>query len=401
MQKTLRTNYILPLIVLSQFAGTSLWFAGNAILPDIQRELQISTDAGNITSAVQFGFILGTLVFAILAIADRFAPSKVFFLSALMAATANAGVGWWARDIESLMTLRFLTGFFLAGVYPVGMKIAADWYQQGLGKALGYLLGALVLGTAFPHLLKGGNWHLPWKDIIYITSSVAVAGGLLVLLFIPPGPYRKKGTVFHPRALAHIFNSRDFRSAAGGYFGHMWELYAFWAFVPTLIQLQQQHARESYNIPLWSFAIIAVGCLGCVVGGYISRKYGSAIVAFYALLVSGICCALCWAFVQAGSWIFLPFMMIWGITVIADSPQYSALVASTAPAENKGTALTFVNCIGFAITIASIQCLNYLFHQFPYGTTFLILVIGPVAGLTALYRLVAMRRNKRQVSVQP
>lgn len=386
-------KYILPVIVFSQFAGTSLWFAGNAILPDIQHELQINTDAGNITSAVQLGFIFGTLVFAVLAIADRFAPSKVFFACAIIAALANLGVEWWAKDVYSLMTLRFLTGFFLAGVYPVGMKISADWYQQGLGKALGYLLGALVLGTAFPHLLKGSAYHLPWRNIIYITSAVAIVGGLLVLLLVPVGPYRKKGAKFHPRALAHVFKSKDFRSAAGGYFGHMWELYAFWAFVPALLQLQQHHSGDTYNIPLWSFIIIAVGCIGCIAGGYISRKYGSAIVAFYALLVSGTCCALCWAFVQAGTSLFLPFMMIWGITVIADSPQYSALVATTAPAENKGTALTFVNCIGFAITIASIQCLNYFFHRYPSGLTFSMLVIGPVLGLAALYRLLDFHKN--------
>ena len=154
--------HILPLIVFSQFAGTSLWFAGNAILPDIQQELHLQGNAiGDITSMVQLGFICGTLVFALLSIADRFHPSRVFFVSSLIAALANACIAWIAKDFFALLALRFITGFFLAGIYPVGMKIAADWYEKGLGKALGYLVGALVLGTAFPHLLKAGNYALP------------------------------------------------------------------------------------------------------------------------------------------------------------------------------------------------------------------------------------------------
>jgi MFS family permease len=166
-----QSRYILPLIILSQFSGTSLWFAGNAILPDIQREIQgDGYTIGNITSAVQFGFITGTLVFAFLTIADRFNPSKVFFLSALVAAIANLAVGWFAKNGLVLLSLRFVTGFFLAGIYPVGMKIAADWYEKGLGKALGYLVAAMVLGKAFPYLLTS-IYRLPWREVLFFTSA--------------------------------------------------------------------------------------------------------------------------------------------------------------------------------------------------------------------------------------
>lgn len=384
-----RLFYILPLIVLSQFAGTSLWFAGNAILPDIQRELQLQGDAlSYITSFVQLGFISGTLGFAILSIADSFHPSRVFFISSVLAALANVSMIWWAKDMYSLLLLRFATGFFLAGIYPVGMKIAADWYEQGLGKALGFLVGALVLGSAFPHLLKGSSYALPWKQVIYVTSLVAATGGLLMLLLVPVGPFRKRGTVFHPKALIHVFRSAQFRSAAGGYFGHMWELYTFWAFVPVLLQIHQQQTSASYNIPLWSFIIIGIGSLSCVAGGYISRNTGSAKVAFYALVSSGICCCVYPFFLQSGQGLFLLFMLVWGIAVIADSPQFSALVAQTAPPENKGTALTFVTCIGFAITIVSIQLLGFLFHRYQSAYTFLLLIPGPVIGLRLLYRLI-------------
>ena len=390
-----RPSYILPLIVLSQFAGTSLWFAGNAILPDLQRELQLTGNAiSNITSVVQLGFISGTLVFAIFSIADRYHPSRVFFISSLLAALANASIVWIAKDFVTLLELRFLTGFFLAGIYPVGMKIAADWYEQGLGKALGFLVGALVLGTAFPHLLKGSRYELPWKQVLYITAAVAAAGGLLMLLLVPEGPFRKRGTVFHPRALMHIFRSERFRAAAGGYFGHMWELYTFWAFIPLLLQVHQQHTNTRYDIPLWSFIIIGVGAISCVAGGYYSQKYGSAKVAFFALLGSGICCAVYPLLLQINAGVFLLFMVIWGIMVIADSPQFSALVAQTAPKENRGTALTIVTCIGFAITIVSIQLLGYILERYQSNLTFLLLVPGPIIGLRMLYKLLVAPRLK-------
>lgn len=391
-----RPFYILPLIIFSQFAGTSLWFAGNAILPDITTELNLQENAlSNITSVVQLGFISGTLVFAILSIADRFHPSRVFFISSVLAALANASIVWMAKDFYTLLTLRFVTGFFLAGIYPVGMKIAADWYEKGLGEALGYLVGALVLGTAFPHLLKAGSYELPWKQVLYVTSAFASVGGLLMWLLVPAGPFRKRGTAFHPRALVHIFRSKKFTAAAGGYFGHMWELYTFWAFVPVLLTVHQQQTASHYSIPFWSFVIIGIGALSCVAGGYLSRTQGSAKVAFYALFISGVCCLLHPVFLKTMSEpIFLFFMTVWGIAVIADSPQFSALVAQTAPVENRGTALTFITCIGFAITIVSIQLLGFLFNRFHSQLTFLLLVPGPVIGLNLLYRIIKPVKRK-------
>ena len=384
-----RPFYILALIVFSQFAGTSLWFAGNAILPDIQHELNLQGNAiGNITSVVQLGFISGTLIFAILFIADRFHPSRVFLISSSLAALANASVVWLAKDFFALLSLRFVTGFFLAGIYPVGMKIAADWYEKGLGRALGYLVGALVLGTAFPHLLKAGNYALPWREVIYITSAVAATGGLLMWFLVPAGPFRKRGAVFNPKALVHVFRSAGFRAAAGGYFGHMWELYTLWAFVPVLLSIHQQGSNAEYNIPLWSFITIAVGGLSCVAGGYISQKAGSVKVAFYALVVSAVCCCTYPLFIQFNSVVFLAFMVVWGVAVIADSPQFSALVAQTAPQESRGTALTIVTCIGFAITIVSIQSLDLLYLHFKSHFLFLLLTPGPIIGLRMLYRLI-------------
>jgi MFS family permease len=383
--------HILPLIIFSQFAGTSLWFVGNAILPDIQQQLNLGNSAtGNITSAVQLGFISGTLLFAIFAIADRFSPSKVFFISSLLAASANLCIIWLAKDAVILMIFRFATGFFLAGIYPVGMKIASDWYEKGLGTALGYLVGALVLGTAFPHLLKGSSYHFSWQKIILFTSFFALLGGILILLFVKDGPYRKQGQTFYIKNIAKIFHSKDFRAAAFGYFGHMWELYTFWAFIPVILSIYNSNTNAGINVPLWSFIIIGTGGFSCVAGGYLSKKIGSAKVAFYSLVISGLCCLFSFLLIKFSLAIFMAFMLIWGITVIADSPQFSALVAQTAPGESKGTALTFVTSLGFAITIASIQLLNFLFNHsssLALHKIFIVLAAGPLAGLFFLYYL--------------
>jgi MFS family permease len=382
------------LIVISQFAGTSLWFVGNAILPDIQKHLSVQNNAaGNITSVVQFGFIAGTLIFAIFSIADRFASAKVFFVSSLIAAFSNVAIIWFAKNLAGLYLLRFLTGFFLAGIYPVGMKIASDWYDKGLGKALGLLVGALVFGTALPHLLRSNMYALPWTQVLVFTSSFAVAGGLLVLLFVGKGPYRKPATRFQFSAIFQVFKSADFRSAAFGYFGHMWELYTLWAFVPYIFSFYNSGSHPALNIPLWSFIIIAAGGIGCIAGGYVSQKTGSSRVAFFALLTSGLCCLCSYAIFHLPPIFFLLTLILWGVAVAADSPQFSTLVARTAIPEYKGTALTIVTCIGFAITIVSIQFINYLQDWIKIDSLFVLLAPGPLIGLMFLFRLLKERKS--------
>ena len=277
----IKTNKkVLPVIVLSQFAGTSLWFVGNAVLPELRESFNLSQYAVSlVTSAVMLGFIAGTLVFAFFSLADRFSPVKLFFISSLLGALANAAVVWFVTDGTTLFLFRFLTGFFLAGIYPVGMKIAADWYEKGLGKALGFLLGALMLGTAFPHLLKNREFDMPWKSVLYITSIIASAGGLMMLLFVGDGPFRKKSGGFRWDAFGKIFSSQKWRLAATGYFGHMWEVYAFWGFVPVILGLYAAKNGLSLNIPLLSFLIIGCGCISSIGGGFLSLKFGSARVA--------------------------------------------------------------------------------------------------------------------------
>lgn len=391
-----RTAHILPLIVLSQFAGTSLWFVGNAILPELKETLHLSQYAvSQVTTAVMFGFIAGTLVFALFSLADRISPTKLFFISSIVGALTNLAVAWLATDASSLFALRFLTGFFIAGIYPVGMKIAADWYDKGLGKAMGFLLGALVLGTAFPHLLKNRDFALPWKSVLYFTSLFALIGGVVMWLFVGDGPYRKKSGGFKWNAIREIFKSKKWRQAAFGYFGHMWELYTFWGFVPVLLALYARKKGIELNIPLFSFLIIGIGSIGAIAGGYLSRYWGSAKVASLSLLISGLCCFCSPLAYHLPLPFFLSFLFVWGLTVIPDSPQFSTLIAQHAPDHLRGTALTIYNSIGFTITIISLIAIDRIFYStsfFAQENTMLLLGFGAVVGLPSMFRL--LKKNK-------
>lgn len=387
MNKTHTQKWILPIIVLSQFCGTSLWFSSNAVLQDLSNHFFLPENAlAHITSAVQFGFIIGTLVFALLSVADRFSPSKVFAISTLIAAVFNLVIIWDHHTLTSILLLRFLTGFFLAGIYPVGMKIAADYYDRGLGKSLGFLVGALVLGTAFPHLLQGFTEQLPWKIILIITSIIAVSGGFLLYFLVPDGPYRKKSHSIDFSVIHKIFKNKKFKAAAFGYFGHMWELYAFWAFVPFFITTYTKiYTNSSLNIAFSSFIVIAVGAIACVMGGYISLYKGVKKTALVSLTLSGLFCVISpLLFMIPSQTLFLTMLSLWGMVVIADSPMFSTLVAQNAPPIYKGTALTIVNCIGFAITIVSIQIILLLQSYLEVRYLLLILAIGPIFGIISI-----------------
>ena len=213
---------ILPVIVFSQFAVTSLWFAGNAIITDLQSAMNVGIeDTGIVTSAIQLGFISGTLIFALLSISDRYSPRKLFFLCSVLGSVSNLLIYFIANNLFSLLVLRFITGFLLTGIYPVGMKIAAGWYKEKLGNAIGLLVGSLVLGTAFPHLIKSFGGSLPWEQVIFIVSGFSLVGGLAMYLIAADGPYISSGTKFNPRVIKTIFSYKKLRSSALGYFGHM------------------------------------------------------------------------------------------------------------------------------------------------------------------------------------
>ena len=380
---------ILPVIVISQFLCTSLWFAGNAIINDMARDLQLNASfLAHLTSAIQFGFISGTLVFAVFTISDRFSPSRVFFVSSILAGLFNLGISIDGINATEILLFRFLTGFFLAGIYPVGMKIASDYYQAGLGKSLGFLVGALVIGTAFPHLLKNFITGFPWRYMLYATTSLSLLGGLSMVVFVPDGPYRKFSQKLNVMAFIKGFRQPDFRAASFGYFGHMWELYTFWAFVPVMLTAYTlRYPQANLNVPLLSFLIIASGGLACVTSGIFSQRYGAKKLATLALFLSCLCCLASPLFLFAESTAALiTFLFFWSLVVIADSPLFSTLVAQSAPPESRGTSLTIVNCIGFSITIVSIQFINVLADQLNAQYIYMMLAAGPMMGLIALLR---------------
>ncbi|TAM09358.1 MAG: MFS transporter [Nevskiaceae bacterium] len=384
-----RPAWILPVIVMTQFACTSLWFAGNAVIGALQVSWHLPDSAQGLTLAsVQLGFVAGTLVFAVLAIADRFRATSVFFCCALLGAASNLALVFVPGDVWTLVASRAATGFFLAGIYPVGMKIAASWCDQGLGRALGYLVGALVVGSALPHLLTGLGTTLPWQAVIGMCSAATVAGGLAVFVWVPMGPHLPQRSPFNIHAIPEIFSFPKLRAAAFGYFGHMWELYAVWAFFPLLVHgYAVRHGLDHVNASLWAFALIAAGAVGCAGGGELVRRFGSARVALIQLATSGCACVLVVLAFAAPAWLFFTFLLVWGIAVAGDSPQFSTLVGMNVPSQYVGTAFTIVNGIGFAISAVSIQLLAVLSATIPVEYLFLLLIPGPALGLYAARRL--------------
>ena len=383
-----KANRVFFIIIFSQFCGTSLWFAGNAVLPQLQSLYHWQASAlGYLTSSVQLGFIAGTLLFALTGVTDRYSPSRIFFLCSLIAALCNVIVLLDPSSFGLVLISRASTGFFLAGVYPVGMKIAADWNEQGLGNWLGALVGALVLGTAFPYGLQLFPQFIDPNVLILAVSILAVVGGLLIFLFVKDGPYRKPSARFSFSEIGTVFKSSAFRAPAFGYFGHMWELYAFWAFVPWIINYYYElhnTIERDYSLP--SFLIIGAGALGCYIGGRLSFRYGSKRVAQIALISSGLCCLVSpWAWALWPSPFFI-FMLFWGFMAAADSPQFSALVAASAPASVRGSAITITICIGFAISIVTIQLLAYMHSIISPAYLLLLLAPGPIVGVFLLNR---------------
>lgn len=382
--------HILAIIILAQFASTSLWFAGNAVIDELIVKTGFGKElVGYVISSVQFGFIIGTLTFALLMIADRFSPSRVFLICAILGALCNLSLLSDQLTKSTLLLARFGTGFFLAGIYPVGMKIAADYYEKGLGKALGFLVGALVMGSGLPFLFSGTSWGSNPDIVITATSSLAVFGGLLIWIFIPNGPFRKASAKLQLNAAQQLFKIFGFRRAAFGYFGHMWELYAFWAFTPLAITFFNRTNGNDLSTSLWTGIIFTLGGLSCMLGGIISQQFGSKKVAAIALFISGLICLLSPILFELPQSLFLFGWCLWGMAVTADSPQFSNLVAGAIPHELKGTGLTLVNCIGFAISIASIQLLAYLTSYFETNYLFLILTVGPILGLWQLNRKIS------------
>ena len=373
--------YVLPVLVLAQFAGTSLWFAVNAIVPELQ--LAFSWPAGmvgTLTSALQLGFIAGTLLFALTLVADRFDARWVFFLSSLTGALLTV-LAWWTADSQgALLFWRFLTGVCLAGIYPVGMKIAAQWFPQGIGHALGWLVGALVLGSASAHGLRAITARLPWESLMLAIAALALAGGCLILTLRRPQHAAIGTSRFSASGFSVMWTDQKVRRPVLGYFGHMWELYTFWVLLPFILA-----TRISGDAVLWwSFAVMGSGALGCVWGGAALRYFDGAKIAATHLSISGLCCLLAPLMFHANDTLFFLWLLIWGVTVAGDSPQFSALIAAHSPRQMVGSVLTMTNSLGFALSIVSILLFTNLSQHWPLASVLPLLAVGPALGVWAL-----------------
>ncbi len=373
---------VLPALVLAQFMGTSPWFAVNAVMPDLQRDFGWPASAvGTLTSAVQIGFIVGTLVFALLSVADRFAARRVFMWCALSGAACTLAAAELANSFATMLVLRAATGFFLAGIYPVGMKIAAQCFPRGLGAAMGLLVGALVLGSALPHALRAVSADLPWAAVFHAVALACALGGVLVVLAVPD-PQVAAGPLRGIRwgALGSLWTDRKVRASVLGYFGHMWELYTMWVLIPVVLATRLSGPALSWS----AFVVLGAGAAGCAVGGWVATRVGSAWVAGTQLAVSGLCCLAAPWMIDAPAGPFALWLLLWGITVAGDSPQFSTLTAMNAPREAVGSVLTLTNSIGFAISVLSIELFVRLAESIPVANLMPWLGLGPLFGLLAL-----------------
>jgi len=378
----------LALLAIAELLGMSLWFSGSAVVPALTREWRLSeTAAGWLTLSVQIGFVVGTLLSALFNLPDIISPRHLFTLTALLGAIANAAFGWFAHSASVGITLRFLTGMFLAGVYPPAMKILATWFRHGRGLALGVLVGALTLGKATPYLINGvGSYN--WRTNVTFVSLLAVMGGVVVLLFVSDGPFALPAARFDLSQAGKVFRNHGVRLANLGYLGHMWELYAMWTWIPFMIRasLSARHSSPAFA-EVGSFVVIGCGALGCVVAGLIADRVGRTIVTSVAMAISGSCCLVIGLFFGANPIALLIVAAIWGASVVADSAQFSACVTELGDPQYIGTALTLQTCLGFLLTTISIELIPRVEKLVGWRYAFVILAPGPLFGVLSMLRL--------------
>ncbi len=375
------------LIALVQVLGLSVWFSATAVVPSLRSEWGLgSAGAVWLTASVQIGFVTGAVTSAVLNLADRTRPEYLLTASALCAATCTAALALCVNGIHAAIPLRFLTGMFLAGVYPVGMKLMASWSGPAeRGRSFGILLGALTLGSALPHLI-GGLGPLPWRTVMLTAAALAAIAAAVALTSLRPGPHLEiRAITPNPRYAMVLFTERGARLASLGYFGHMWELYALWAWLPMFVRAGRGRDAAATSAEIIAFVAIGVaGTAGCLLGGWASDRFGRSPAAVAALMISGACCVASPIFFSASTSVLVVFLSVWGAAVIADSGVFSTVLSETTDTRFVGTALTAQTAVGFLLTVVSIQLVPVVADQIGWQYAFVLLAPGPLLGAVAM-----------------
>ncbi len=393
------TRRVLLLLSIAELLAMSLWFTGTAVLPQVTRLWQSGLALGSwLTIAVQIGFSLGAIFFALLNIPDIFNPIRVLFVSALLAAASNAAFAFVAQDPIPAILFRGATGFFLAGVYPVGMKIIAGWFQRGRGLALGIMIGALTMGSAVPHAVNslGG---ISWRNVVLLGSVQAVVGAFIVLFGVHEGPYAMPQSRFDPSQMLEIVRNRRLRLANLGYLGHMWELYSMWGWIAVIFAASAGWSRSKYEA--YAALAIGIGAVGCVWAGAASdrlqdqsaeeRVSQRAWVTIIAMVISSICCLVA-ALVFHHPMLLVVLSLIWGIAVIADSAQFSTIISEVSDKSYVGTALTCQVALGFLLTAFAIRSMASIAAHVGWQWAMASMAVGPLLGIWAMSGLLTKKQ---------
>ncbi|MDO8502062.1 MAG: MFS transporter [Gemmatimonadaceae bacterium] len=387
---------ILALLSLAELLGMSLWFAASAVSAQLAARWSLdAAQTGWLTTIVQLGFVAGTAVSATLNLADVIQSRKLFAMSAIAGAAVNAGI-LGAPGYPAALALRFLTGFCLAGVYPPAMKMIATWFRTQRGLAIGTVVGALTVGKATPYLVHAIP-DVGVSSVILTASAGAFIAGVLVLAGYSDGPYPFAPRAFSWGLVATVARVREWRLATGGYLGHMFELYAFWTWIPAYLAssaaLSRPNRDSSALVSLIAFGTIAVGGAGCVWGGLFADRFSRERLVTIALATSGTCSLIVGLFYGASMWILAPVALVWGFFVVADSAQFSALVTESVPSHAVGTALTVQTSLGFLLTMVTIQAVPFLAARIGWQWSFAMLALGPAAGIAAIHALARVKRS--------